>query len=739
MTTTISRRQFIRVSATAAGGLLIAAQLPACGGSKNLQADSGDFSPNAFLTFSEQGEITFTLPRAEMGQGTYTGLTTIIAEELEVDPQAIAILFAPADKAYNNPDYYNQMTGGSNSIKVHFSPLSQLGADTRQLFINAAAERLQVSPGECEASNALVTHTPSGRQLPYRDLLTLAATLDGVESTPLKKPAQYKYIGKQRQRLDAAAKTFGQAEFAIDVAIDNMLVAAIARPPVFGGKLIRFDASSAETMPGVHHVLAVDAGVAVVADNYWQAQQALQAVIIEWDHGKLAGLSSDSLFQHYRDAADADTGDKVRRDGNASKALAFASKVIEAEYTVPFLAHATMEPQNCVAHVQADRCDIWVPTQGPDLATVIASNITGLSHDQIHIHSSFLGGGFGRRILHDYLAEAVSISSAIGQPVKVIWSREDDIAHDSFRPATYNRLKAGLNEEGELLAWQHQIVGPSIMRQFIPNMLGAHVPEAMPDALVRFLGKTAGKAMGTVIADGSCTEGADDLPYSIPNLDVRYVHVDAGVPLLYWRSVGHSQNAFMVESFLDEAAHAAGSDPYQFRVGLLKEDPRRRAVLDKAAELGNWGNPAAGNRFQGIAVHKSFGSYVAQVAEIEIINEQIQVKHISCVVDCGLVVNPDIVRMQMESGVIFGLTAALYGEITHRDGRVEQSNFHDYPLLRMNETPTISVHIMESDEAPSGVGEPGVPPVLPAVANAVFAATGQRLRKAPLRLGQAQG
>ncbi len=577
-------------------------------------------------------------------------------------------------------------------------------------------------------------HQASGKTIPYRELLSTAARLSPPKNTPLKKPAQYQYIGQQRQRLDAAAKTFAQAEFAIDVHIDNMLIAVVARPPMLGGSLQRFDASQAESMPGVKNILSIDAGVAVIADSYWRARQALQQVNIQWHQGDKAGLSSQSISSQYQQAADNEDGDKVRSEGNVDRAFAEGASIIEAEYSAPFLAHATMEPQNCVADVRADRCDIWAPTQGPDLATVLAAEITGLAFEQIHVHSTFLGGGFGRRILHDFVAEAVSISMAINQPVKVIWSREDDIAHDSFRPATYNRMKAAIDDQGQLTAWHHQIIGPSVMRHFIPKTLGSYLPEATPDALVRLLGNTVGNTLGTLFPDKTSTEGAADLPYAIPNLDVRYVHSDAGVPLLWWRSVGHSQNAFIVESFLDEAAHAAGKDPVEFRTDLLRDDPRRLAVLKKVAELSNWGKTSSASHFQGIAVHKSFNSYVAEVAEVEIVKQNIRVHKVYCVVDCGLVVNPDVVTMQMESGIIFGLTAALHGEITYKNGRVVQSNFNDYPLLRINESPDIVVHIIDSDEAPTGVGEPAVPPILPAVANAIFAASGQRLRQAPLRL-----
>ena len=736
MTTAISRRHFLKASATAAGGLVIAANIPGFGLSNNAHADGEIFTPNAFLEFAPDGEITFTLPRIEMGQGTYTGLTTVIAEELEVDPKRIKIEFAPYASDYINKDYGSQMTGGSNSISVHFQELREAGANTRQLLINAAAILFNGYAKDCDAHDGVIRHRPTGKTVTYADVLTIAAGLSIPSDTELKQPTQFKYIGKQNKRLDVEAKTFGKAEYGIDVQKEGMLSAAVARPPVHGGKLLTFDATRAAKMPGVEKVLEIYAGVAVVADTYWHARKALQAVDIKWDHGEKAGLTTAKVFEQYQQAADDSDGREIRGEGDFEDSLENAATVIEAEYKAPFLAHATMEPQNCTAHVQEDRCDIWAPTQVPDMATTHAADITGLSFNQIHVHTTFLGGGFGRRLITDFIGEAVAISKEIGKPVKVVWSREDDMAHDSYRPASFNRLKATMNDSGELIGWHHKVVGPSLIGHFAPSIISTQFPEFTPDSLVKLVGKI-GKAQsgkGPLAEDPTSTEGAHDIPYAIDNIDVRYVHSDSDIPILFWRSVGHSQNAFVVESFLDEVAHATGKDPYEFRASLLKEDPRRLAVLKKVAEVGNWGKPSAPNRFQGIAVHKSFKSYAAQIAEVEIINNQIKVHNVTCVVDCGLVVNPDIVEMQMESCIIFGLTAALYGEITHKDGKVEQTNFHNYRPLRMNESPDIHVHIMKSNEPPTGVGEPGLPPILPAVANAVFAATGKRLREAPLRL-----
>jgi isoquinoline 1-oxidoreductase beta subunit len=511
--------------------------------------------------------------------------------------------------------------------------------------------------------------------------------------------------------------------------VPGMVVAILIRNPHFGGSLQSLDAAQARQSAGVVDIFSVNGAVAVVADTYWHATKASRLVNVTWDKGPLAGLDSDGIRAAWVEVAKED-GRTIRDEGDAAKALEGAASVLDAVYEVPYLAHATMEPQNTTASFHDGECEIWSPNQGPDVSQALAADALGIARDKVTVHTTLMGGGFGRRGIPDFVAEAALVSKQVGRPVKLIWSREDDMRHDFYRPATYNVMKAALDDKGQVQSWSHKIVAPSMFRSLLPIM-GKVAPEWLPHWLTNSLTAAAGTIVKT--RDPTSHEGAVDQPYAIANIDIAHVFYDPGVPLGFWRSVGHSQNAFVVESFIDELAHKAGEDPYKFRRRLLANNARHLSVLDLVAEKGNWGAPQLGTH-QGIAVHESFGTVVAEIAEIRIIDNTVKVERVVCAVDCGIVVNPDQVHAQVESAVVFGLTAALRGKITIKDGAVEQSNFHDYPLLRMNEIPIVEVHVVQSADKPTGIGEPGTPPIAPAVANAIFAATGSRLRSLPLTL-----
>lgn len=660
-----------------------------------------------YISIARDGTIIVVLDRVEMGQGVATALPTLVAEELEVDIGQIRLEFAPADPRYINTMIGSQATGGSTSVRSSWEKLRRAGATVREMLIAAAAQDWGVPASECRAEGGAVVHRPSGRRLGYGALAARAAQLPIPRSVPLKDPADFRLIGKALPRLDTLDKITGRAVFGTDVKVPGMLVAVVARCPVFGGRLRDFDARRALAVRNVRHVVPIESGVAVVAVDSWSALRGRDALKVRWDEGPYAGLSSARISRMFR-AAVQQPAAVARSEGDVDRAFRAPRKKVEATYELPYLAHATPEPMNCTAHVRPDGCDIWVPTQAPDGAQRVAAKITGLPHGAIKVHGTYIGGGFGRRFEQDFVAEAVQISKAVGAPVQVLWTRKDDLQHDFYRPASFHRLRAALDKDGLPLAWTHRIACPSMLAR-----------------------ETADGTSGGV--DEGAVDGAVDLPYAIPNLRIDYVAQEPWVPIGAWRSVGHSQNAFAVECFIDELAAAANQDPYQLRRELLRNAPRHRAVLDLAARKGDWGDPLPPGRGRGIAFHASFGSLVAMVIEVTVTPEAgVRVGRVVCALDCGMVVNPDIVEAQMEGSVVFGLSAALKGEITIRKGRVVQQDIHDYPALRMHETPPIEVHILPSQEPPGGVGEPGVPPVAPALANAVFAATGKRIRKLPI-------
>ncbi|HCU54820.1 MAG TPA: hypothetical protein DIC36_11285 [Gammaproteobacteria bacterium] len=702
------RRTVLKIGAAAGGGLLIGFHLPWLTGEGVAQAAGQDFSPNAWIRIGTDDSVSLRVASSEMGQGVFTAVPMLLAEELECDWKQVKVEMAPANKSYNNPIFGRQSTGGSATIRGFYMPLRQAGATGRELLVRAAAQTWGVKEAECHAENSTVFHKTSNRRLRYGELVTRAAGLPAPGEAFLKDPNEFHLIGKPTARLDTPQKVNGTAIFGIDVRIAGMLTAMVARCPVSGGKMKTFDASKAKAVKGVRAVLPIHSGVAVVADNFWSAQRGRDALVVEWEEGANAATSSTQ----YRERLEQSLKSKAavaRDEGDMAKAGQAAARKVEADYEVPYLAHACMEPMNCTVRITDRGCEIWVPTQNQSRAQSVASKITGLPPEKILIHTTFLGGGFGRRGEQDFLAEAVELALRTRAPIKVMWTREDDIQHDFYRPATLNRFLATLDADGKLTGWHHQMAGASIMERVFPNSLKDGI-------------------------DRTSVEGAANLPYAIPNQKVTWMKEAGPLPVGFWRSVGSSQNAFVTECFLDEVAKAAGKDPFEFRRALLALHPRHLGVLELAAQKAGWGTPLPSGRARGIAVAESFGSYCAQVAEVSLEKGQIRVHRVVCAIDCGTVINPDTVTAQMESGIVYGLTAALKGEITIKNGRVEQSNFHDYPLLRIDEMPVVDVHIVKSIENPGGVGEPGTPPIAPAGANAVFAITGKPVRRLPIRL-----
>jgi isoquinoline 1-oxidoreductase subunit beta len=707
MTTALDRRNFLKTSLAGATGLIVGFYLP---GRREVLAAVTEATPavlNAFVHVSPDDTVTILISKSEMGQGVITSLSMLAAEELECDWKRIRFEFAPAAVVYFDPVFHMQGTGGSQTIHSGWVPMRQAGATAREMLIAAAAQKWGVDASECHAENQAVVHTPSKRRATYGSLAESAAKMQPPANVKLKDASQFKVIGKPTKRLDTADKVNGKAGFGIDARRPGMLHAAVLRCPVFGGKVASFDATKAKTMPGVKDVIQISTGISVVADNTWNALQARRAVEVQWDEGPTAAVSSDSIWKMYAAAAEK-PGVVAHKEGDAEGALGNASQKIEAVYRAPFEAHATMEPMNCTADVQADRVDIWAPTQFQTPAQGIAAGIAGVKPDKSFVHTTYLGGGFGRRGWSDFVMDACETSKAMKAPVQVIWSREDDIQHDYYRPASYVKMAAGLDANGNPVAFTARVACDSINSWFFPGSVKNGMDESSVEAL-------------------------SDLAYEIPNFLVDYQLVAPGIPTGFWRSVGASQNGFFAESFMDELAAAAKKDPYEYRKALLSKKPRHLGVLNLAAEKANWGKPLPSGVFRGIAMVEAFATYVAEVAEISIGKDGTpKVHRVVVAVDCGQVVNPSIVEQQAIGGVVFGLTQTLKGEITINKGRVVQANFDSYDMLRMNEMPKVEVHIVPSQEGPTGMGEPAVPPVAPAVCNAIFAATGKRIRKLPV-------
>jgi isoquinoline 1-oxidoreductase subunit beta len=710
-----SRRKFIKDSAALAGGLVIGFYLPIGGRAYAAEAPPKPgkkkiYPPDAFIRIAPDDSITIIVNKSEMGQGVYTSLPMLIAEELEADWSRISVESAPVAAVYNHTSYPMQMTGGSSSVPSSWEQMRRVGAAARVLLIRAAAQQWEVPENECRAGNSMVTHAASGREASYGTLADVAAELPMPDNVVLKSPKDFKIIGKATKRLDTPAKINGTAQFGLDVYLPDVVTVLIARSPVFGGKVKNYDATEALKVAGVQGVYQVPTGIAVAATGFWPAKTARDLLKIKWDEGPGAALSTPKMIAEYLKLAKR-PGAVARKDGNIKRALKKAHKFISAEYEVPYLAHATMEPLNVVVELKPDHCTIWTGTQMQTVDAAMAAKTAGLKPEQVEIHTTFLGGGFGRRAnpRSDFVIEAVQAAMAIGKPVKVVWTREDDTRGGNYRPMWADHIVAGIAKNGKPVVWKHTIVGQSI------------VADTMFEAFLVHNG-----------IDATSVEGAADLPYLIPNLQVDLHSTKNEVPVQWWRSVGHSHTAFVVETMMDELAHMARKDPVAYRLANLPADSRYRGVLQLAADKAEWGKKKlpAGHAY-GAAVHKSFNSYVAEIAEVSLKSGKIHVHRVIAAVDCGMVVNPDGVRQQIESAVAYGLSAALHGAITLDKGRVVQSNFNDYQPVRYSEMPRIEVHIVASSEPPSGIGEPGTPPIAPAVANAVFKLKGKRMRRLP--------
>jgi isoquinoline 1-oxidoreductase beta subunit len=705
----LSRRRFVQAGAAAGGGLMLSLNLPFAHGAAHA-AEADGFAPNAFIRIGGDGRIVLTMPYVEMGQGTYTSIPMLIAEELEVDLKQVQLEHAPPnEKLYGNPLLGGiQATGNSNAIRAAWQPLRQAGATARTMLVSAAAKRWNVDPASCRAQSGEVRHAATGRSIKYGALAAEAARLPVPENVALKRPEDFNLIGTPAKRLDAPAKVNGTAVYGIDVRPLGVKIATLAQSPVFGGRLKSVDDAAAKAVKGVRQIVRLDDAVAVVADHMGAAKKGLAALMIEWDDGPHAGLNTGVILADLEKAT-LNPGAVAQNIGNTNKAMASAVTRIEATYQVPFLAHATMEPMNCTAHVRKDGCEVWVGNQVLARAQAAAAKAAGLPLDKVVVHNHLIGGGFGRRLEVDGIIRAVEIAKHVEGPVKVIWRREEDIQHDMYRPCFFDRLSAGLDEKGRAVAWNHRFAGSSVIARWAPPLFKNGV-------------------------DPDTTEGAIDLVYAIPNMHVEYLRVEPpGIPTAFWRSVGPSHNVFVTESFMDELAAAAKQDAVAYRLALLDKAPRAKAVLALASEKAGWGQPLPERVGRGVALQFAFATYLAQVAEVEVSRDgAVRVRRVVCAVDCGTVVNPDTVRAQIESAINFGITAALHGEITLKDGRVEQTNFDTYQMLRMSEAPAIEVHIAQNTEPPGGMGECGTSAIVPAVTNAIFAATGKRLRELPI-------
>jgi len=693
---TTNRRDFLKTSA----GLTLGVFLPTLAA----QADAAGtlHTPNAWVHIADDNTITLLSARSEMGQGVYTAMPMLIAEELNVDIRKIKVEIAPVAPVYTNALLGGQLTGGSTSVREGWEKLRIAGAQVRMMLIAAAAEQWKLDPAKLTAADGKVTG-PGGKSATYGQLAAAAAKQPVPEKVTLKDPKDFKIIGKPTKRLDTAGKVNGTAEYGIDVKLPGMVYASLEQCPVIGGKVVSFDAAKAKAMPGVIDVVQIRDGVAVVADSFWRAKKAREALTVQWDDGPGARIDNASMKEGIRKASDATI--PIKKTGDATAALNSASKKLQAEYWSPLLAHATMEPQNFTAHYKDGKCLVIGPAQFQQGTQGNVANAIGLKPEDVTVRTTFLGGGFGRRLEYDFAVQAAEISKAVGKPVKLVWTREDDTTHDFYRPMALHRMAGGLDANGKPVALTFQLTSQSVTQRAFGLPKGTLDPFMAEAAVVG---------------------------YDIPNMTAELIEHDSGLRVGYWRSVSHALNAFANESFIDEMAHAAGKDPYQFRLSLLGKQPRFAKVLKLAAEKSGWGKPLPKGHYRGIALMEGYDTYMAQVAEISVKDNTIKVHHIWAVADLGRMVNPDTVEAQIQSSIAFGLTSTLGAEITLDKGRVQQTNFHDYPILRMNEMPKVEVTLVPSTEKPGGIGEPATALVGPAVANALFAATGKRLRKLPL-------
>jgi isoquinoline 1-oxidoreductase beta subunit len=699
----LDRREFLKVSALAGGGLVIGISLAGCGKPADVAKAAAGGQPIAWLKIAGDNSITILVDKSEMGQGVYTALPMLLAEELDVPLAAVKVEPAPAAAPYVNIFLGTMITGGSTSVREGWQKLRAAGAQARAMLVGAAADEWKVDAATLKVADGVVTG-PGGQRRTYGELAEAAAKRPLPKDAKPKDPARFALVGKPQPRVDTPAKLDGSAQFGIDIKLPGMKYAALAQPPVLGGAVKAVDSAAAEKMPGVVKVVTTRSGVAVVADHYWQAHTARDALRITWDAGPNAHLDNAAIRAGLKSAAG--TPQAARKDGDAAAALKSAKRRVEAAYELPLLAHATMEPMNCTADVRADGCDLHVPTQVQQIAQATAAAAAGLKPEQVSVHTTLLGGGFGRRLEVDFIPAAVEASKAVGAPVKLIWTREDDMTHDAYRPPAYDTGHAGFDAAGALAAVHIKLTSPSITARMFPPVVEKAIDPFAVEAAANFL-------------------------YDVPNVQVDYLRHEVGINVGYWRSVSHALNCFVVESFMDEVAHAAGKDPFEYRRALLGKQPRARRVLEEAASRAGWGQAAPGHH-QGIAVMEGYGTYLAQVADISIEQGKLKIHKITCVVDCGHKVNPRIVESQISGGIVFGLSAALWGEITLEGGRVKQDNFDHYRVVRMNQMPELDLVLLDSSEAPGGIGEPSVALVAPALANAVFAATGKRIRALPL-------
>jgi len=691
----LDRREFIKLGALAGGGLLLGVRPDGAAADGGLAAP---FQPGPFLMVDADGSVTVWVARSDMGQGVRTTVPMIVADEMDADWSRVRIVQADA-----HPNRYGRMmTVGSSSVRGGgWTPLRRAGAAAREMLRSAAAERWKVAAAGCRTEGGRVVHDASGRSLGYGELAEAAAALPVPAEPALKDPSAFRLIGTRVPMLDTPDKVTGRAVYGMDVRVPGMLYATVLRPPVFGGSLRSFDPARALAVPGVRQVVEIGAGLAVVATSTWAAFKGARELEVVWDDGAFS-MSSADIFRTFAELAHGGDAVPAETRGDVRAALASAARTVEATYEAPYLAHATMEPMNCTADARGDRCEVWAPTQNPQGTQSTAARLTGLPVEAVTVHVTHLGCGWGRRARTDFVEDAVETSMKAGAPVQLVWTREEDMRQDQYRPAAHHRLVGGLDAGGNLTALSVRVVASPI-------------------------------SGGRGGVDGPAVAAVADTPYRVPGFLVDYVRPDVAVPVSYWRSVGPSQNTFIFESFIDELAHAAGKDPVAFRLALLAEEPRMRHVLEVAAERSRWGSPPPAGRARGVALVEDKGGRVAQVAEVSLAGGRVRVHRITCVADCGQIIHPGVVEGQLSGSVVAGLTAALYGEITIEKGRVRQSNFHDYRMLRIDEMPEVDVHVVPSREEPGGVGEPGVPPVAPAVANALFALTGKRIRRLPIR------
>jgi isoquinoline 1-oxidoreductase beta subunit len=699
---TLSRRDFLKTSAIAGSGLTLGVYLP--GAVSEAQAAGTVYTPNAWVHIADDNTVTLISARSEMGQGVYTSMPMLIAEELNVDIKKIKVAIAPPNEVYKNALLGGQLTGGSTSVRDGWEKLRIGGAQVRTMLVAAAAGKWNVDPANCHAENGMVI-SPNGKKATYGQLAQAASKLPVPKDIVLKDPKDFEIVGKPLKRLDTPSKVNGTAEFGIDVKLPGMVYASLEQCPVIGGKVKSFDASRARTMPGVLDVVQIDDGVAVVANSYWRAKKARDALSVEWDEGPAANLNNAVMMDGIRNAAATEKNINVKKTGDAAAALGSAARTLNEEYESPLLAHATLEPMNFTAHYRNGKCLLIGPTQFQQGAQGAVAAALGIKPEDITLKTTFLGGGFGRRLELDFIVQAAQISKAVGKPVKLIWTREDDTTHDFYRPMALNRMAAGLDADGKTIAMTFQVTSQSITQRAFG------LPK---DTLDPFMVEAA------------------VVPYDIPNMTQDLVIHDTGLRAGYWRSVSHALNAFANESFIDEMATAAGKDPYEYRLSLLDKQPRFANVLKLAAEKAGWGNALPTGRARGIALMEGYDTYMAQVAEISVKDNEIKVHRVIAVADLGLMVNPDTVEAQIQSSIAFGLSAALFEQITLENGRVQQTNFNNFPVVRMHEMPQIEVVLINSTEKPGGIGEPATALIGPAVANALFAATGKRVRKLPL-------